>query len=233
MENTYSRNIIYSIVCTMVAVILALPYIYYMVAYSTPGGMLVEVDFSWVTFMQEVVEVVGVIFISCMIGFTWSKSEGLAGLGTVLDIKHNWQRIVVYGMFVGLVVYIFGDRYFMKIAPGFYPRELRFAIFIPFYAALVEEIFTRFGTMTLLVKIFKQKQVANVLAALIFAIGHVNMFQVAGIIYRLNYITFCSFVLNLGISLFFGYIYWRKGLLTAMGIHFIANLRYVVIAFFT
>lgn len=222
---------VYSVIITLAAVLLALPYIYYMVAYSTPGGMLVEgPHFSWPDFWAEVGELLLVVFIACLIGFAWSKQEGLGGLGSIVDLKRNWQRIMIYGLFMGALVFIFGDRYFMKIAPGFYPTRLKFALFIPFYAALVEEIFTRFGAMTLLVKVFRNKHVANILAALIFAIGHVTMFQVQGVIYRLNYITFCSFILNFGISLFFGYIYWRKGLVTAMGIHFVANLRYVLIA---
>ncbi len=223
------RNIIYSGVFILIAIILAFPYIYYMNVYSTPNNIIVE---NQIIPWGAVLKLVLVILISCLIGFSWSKKVGLGGIGNLTDLRCNLKKIIVYGAFIGLLVYIFGDRYFIKLAPRFYPTQLKFAVFVPFYAAFVEETFARFGTMTLFAKIFRNRQIANILAALIFAIGHVNMFQVAGIIYRLNYITFGSFVLNLCISLFFGYIYWKKGLTTAMGIHFIANLRYVVISFF-
>lgn len=227
------KNIIRSLIFTMVAIVLALPYIYYIVVYNAPNGILgVEQSNLWGRFFIESLKLSIVVLVSCFIGFSWSKDVGLTGWGKVQQIKANWQKIIIYGLVLGLVVYIFGDRYFLKVAPGFYPAELKYAIFIPFYAAFIEEIFTRFGTMTLLAKIFRNNHVANILAAIIFAIGHVNLFQVAGIVYRLNYITICSFVINLGISLFFGYIYWRKGLMIAMAIHFVANLRYIVIALF-
>ncbi|AZR72081.1 hypothetical protein BBF96_00945 [Anoxybacter fermentans] len=225
------KSMIWGGIFTLVAVVLALPYIYFTVVYSTSGNIIEgNGQVPWGKLYFEGVKLALVVFSSCLIGFSWSKSLGLAGFGRVEDLKRNWQWILVYGGFIGLMIYIFGDRYFIKLAPGFYPTQLKFAIFIPIYAALVEETFARFGVMTFLVKIFGSKQIANILAALIFAIGHVNMFKVTGIIYRLNYVTFCSFILNLCVSLFFGYVYWRKGLLTAMGIHFVANLRYVLFA---
>ncbi|MCK4260298.1 MAG: CPBP family intramembrane metalloprotease [Halanaerobiales bacterium] len=227
-----SRGIIYSGIFTLLAIVLAFPYIYFMVASGSPSHIVDHnVGVPWGELFSEISKLIMVVFLSCMIGFFWSKKVGFAGLGNLMDLRRNWKQILIYGAFIGFLVYIFGDRYFYKVAPGFYPAQLKVAFFIPFYASLVEEIFARFGTMTLFVKIFKNRHIANILAALIFAVGHVNMFQVAGIIYRLNYVTVCSFILNLCISLFFGYIYWRKGLLTAMGIHFVANLRYIIIAF--
>lgn len=227
------KNLMRSIIFTLVAVVLALPYIYYIIISNTPAEILrVEQANLWGKFFGESLRLFCVVLISCLIGFSWSKGVGLAGWGKIEQLKDNWQQIIIYGLFLGLVIYIFGDRYFLKVAPGFYPTELKYAVFIPFYAALIEEVFTRFGAMTLLAKIFRNNYVANILAAIIFAIGHVNMFQVAGIVYRLNYITVSSFIINLLISLFFGYIYWRKGLVTAMAIHFIANCRYIVIALF-
>lgn len=225
------KNVLYSGIFAVGAVLLALPYVYYMAVYNSPGRVAAENGQILMDGMTtEVVRLLLVVFLSCLIGLSWGKKVGLAGLGHWRDLQRNWQRIVFFGLVMGVLVYLFGDRYFLQMAPGFYPTELKYAIFIPFYAALVEEVFARFGVMTFFSKVFRNPHVGNVLAALIFAMGHVSLFKVAGIIYRLNYITACSFILNVGISLFFGYIYWRKGLVMAMGIHFIANLRYVVIA---
>lgn len=225
------KSLLHSAIFAVVAVFLAMPYIYYMVVYNSPGRLAAENGQILMDGMiSEVTRLFAVVFLSCLIGFCWGKELGFAGMGHWKDLRRNWRPIVLFGLLMGVLVYIFGDQYFLKMAPGFYPTEMHYAFFIPFYAALVEEVFARFGVMTFFSKVFRNLHVGNVLAALIFAIGHVSLFKVAGIIYRLNYITACSFILNVGISLFFGYIYWRKGLVTAMGIHFIANLRYLVIA---
>lgn len=226
----WTKKVLFSGIFTVIAVALALPYVYYMLAYSNPETIILH----WPTVAQEIlgesVKLAVVVFIACLIGLHWGEELGFAGIGKLEDLRRNWRPVVFFGLLLGVLVYFFGDRHFLKLAPGFYPTQLKFAIFIPFYAALIEEVFARFGVMTLFAKIFRNNHVGNALAAVLFAVGHVNLFQVAGIIYRLNYVTAISFVLNLGISLFFGYIYWKKGLVTAMGIHFIANCRYIVIA---
>lgn len=225
------RILIHSGIYTIVAMLLSFPYIYFMVESDLNNRVGFEGQgIFYKTLVGEGSKLAFIVFLSCLVGFIWSKEVGFSGIGNLEDLRRNWQRILVYGAFIGLAVYTFGDRYFIEYAPGFYPTQLKFALFIPFYAALIEEVFARFGVMTILAKIFRNAHIANIIAAFIFAIGHVNMFQVAGIIYRLNYVTACSFILNIGISLFFGYIYWQKGLMTAMAIHFIANLRYVLIA---
>lgn len=225
------KKINQSLLFTLIAIALALPYITYMILYNSNNSILIGNSSSVGNLIfAEAIKLTIVVFGSCLIGFYWSKKLGFAGFGRIEDIRYNWIQIIVSGTFIGLLIYLFGDRYFLKVAGGYYPSQLKFAIFIPFYAAFVEETFARFGVMTLLARIFGNKHVANFAAAMIFAVGHVNMFKVAGIIYRLNYLTLGSFILNLGISLFFGYIYWKKGLMTAMAIHFVANLRYLIIA---
>lgn len=227
------KSALHSGIFAVVAVLLALPYVYYMVVYHASGQVAAENNPILMDGMvTEVIRLLVVVFVSCLVGFSWGRGLGFVGLGDWRDLQRNWRPILLFGGILGFLVYFFGDRYFLQMAPGFYPTEMKYAFFIPFYAAMVEEVFARFGVMTFFSKVFRNPYVGNVLAALIFAIGHVNLFKVAGIIYRLNYITVCSLVLNVAISLFFGFIYWRKGLVTAMGIHFVANLRYWVIALF-
>ena len=225
------KKLLYGIIFTIIVTILAAPFVYYVTFHNNSELLIDSQRFLWSEFMREIGKLALVIFISCLIGFGWSKDLGLAGLGEVEDLKKDWVKILISGVFIGFLVYIFGDRYFLRVAREFYPSTLKFALFVPFYAAFVEEVFARFGVMTLGVKILKNKYFASILAATIFAIGHVNLFRISGIVYRLNYLTMSSFILNFLLSLFFGYVYWRKGLVTAMGIHFIANLRYLFIAF--
>lgn len=227
-----TRILAYSSIFTALAVVMALPFIYFML-------MQVSANFTFdnrVVFFQmlysESARVAVVILLSCLVGFAWSKRLGLGGVGRLRDLKKHWQLILLAGVVVGGLTYVLGDRNFLRTVPELYPKSLAFAVFIPFYATFVEEVFARFGVMTTLVKIFRNKWVANFLAAFIFAIGHANIFRMTGVFYHLNYLTVCSLLVNLLIGLFFGYIYWRRGLVTAMGIHFIANLRFLLMALF-
>ena len=225
------RKLAFSFVFTALAVMLALPYLYYSIVHQNTGNFAIEdkVIFFRVLFWEGS-RVALVVFLSCVVGFSWSKKLGLGGFGNPRDVRKNWALILAGGVAMGVVTYLLGDRLFLEKAREFYPHTLLAALCVPFYATFVEEVFARFGVMTLFVKIFRNKILANLLAALIFAIGHANIFQITGIVYQLNYLTACSFFLNLALSFAFGWIYWKRGLVTAMGVHFIANLRFLLIA---
>lgn len=227
-----TRILAYSSIFTALAVVLALPFIYFMLMHVAANFAFENRAVFFRLLYSESARVALVIFLSCLAGFTWSKRLGLGGPGRLKDLKKHWQLILLAGIILGGLTYLLGDRTFLRDVPELYPKSLAFAIFIPFYATFVEEIFARFGVMTVLVKIFRNQWVANFLAALIFAVGHANIFRMTGVFYHLSYLTACSLILNLLIGLFLGYIYWRRGLVTAMGIHFIANLRFLLMVLF-
>ena len=111
------------------------------------------------------------------------------------------------------------------------------------YAAVIEEVMLRLFTMSLiafiLCKIFDKKTgmhtdkiliISNVIAALLFAIGHLP--ATAEILGLTPMIIFRCFLLNGGIGLMFGWLYRKYGLRYAMiahgGCHIVSKLIWIL-----
>ncbi len=101
------------------------------------------------------------------------------------------------------------------------------------YGAIDEETLTRLGLMTLLVwigaKIIRTDRpgpavmwTANVLTAVLFGLGHLP--ATAAVLPLSSLVVVRAIVLNGLAGVAFGWLYWRRGLLAAMGAHFCADL---------
>jgi hypothetical protein len=104
-----------------------------------------------------------------------------------------------------------------------------------FYGAIDEEIFLRFGIMTLLVlglgKIFCTAErrpngvafwLANIIAAVLFGLGHLP--TTAMLMPLTKLVVLRSLLLNGIGGVVFGVLYWKRGLESAMVSHFAADL---------
>jgi membrane protease YdiL (CAAX protease family) len=110
-----------------------------------------------------------------------------------------------------------------------------------FYGGIVEEIFLRFGMMTLLVfclgKIFRTVEhrptgaafwLANISAALLFGLGHLP--ATAMLMPLTKIVVLRAVLLNAICGVVFGVLYWKRGLEQAMVSHFAADLMLHVAA---
>lgn len=104
-----------------------------------------------------------------------------------------------------------------------------------FYGGIDEEIFLRFGIMTLLVlglgRIFRTAErrpagvafwLANVIAALLFGLGHLP--ATAMLMPLTKFVVLRALLLNGIGGVVFGVLYWKRGLESAMVSHFAADL---------
>lgn len=142
---------------------------------------------------------------------------------------------LVAGSIIALIAYIFS-----KITPAEFEQigqSLQPSLAVRFlYGGITEEIFLRFGLMTLLVwlfsKIWKNKPsisfwVAISISTVLFAVGH---FPVVYQSVENPSITFLTYIL-LGNSiggLIFGWLYWRKGLESAFLAHIFVHVVLVM-----
>src|SRR5262249_24688424 len=103
-----------------------------------------------------------------------------------------------------------------------------------FYGGIDEEVFLRFGVMTLLVlgvgKIFHTGErptgtafwLANIIAATLFGLGHLPATAMLMPLTRL--VVLRALLLNGIPGVVFGLLYWKRGLEAAMVSHFAADL---------
>ena len=152
------------------------------------------------------------------------------------------REILLYGIsggvLTGIVLSMLG--FFRLISPSEFELltgQLQLSLAARFlYGGITEEIFMRFGLMTLFVwltaKLFKGLKpqvywIGIVLSSLIFAVGHFPIvFQTVGT----PSIVMISYVLigNTIGGLVFGWLYWKKGLESAFLAHIFAHVAMVI-----
>jgi hypothetical protein len=111
-----------------------------------------------------------------------------------------------------------------------------------FYAAINEEIMTRLCLVTLLVWIFYKIRKENkpsslsvwlsiTISAVLFGIGHLPFTTT---LTKLTFfIVIRSIILNGFAGIIFGWLYWKKGLESAIFSHFAADIVFIISPYFT
>ncbi len=165
----------------------------------------------------------------------WTTGEPAArGVLRTLPFSALW------GVMIAVLVIFLDAKIFAPHLP--HPAPLEAAnpaawkgFLASFYGGIDEEIFLRFGIMTLLVlalgKIFRTAEsrptgvafwLANIIAAVLFGLGHL---PATAILMPLTKLVVLRALLLNGIPGFvFGVLYWKRGLESAMVSHFAADL---------
>jgi membrane protease YdiL (CAAX protease family) len=184
------------------------------------------------------------LFTSIFLGiFTFNKVglklPILSKLVGLSDQDFNWKEIVIYGIALGTLsgIMIVLVSHFYKLA---YPTE--FALLNKdihlhvatrlLYGGITEEILTRFGLMSLFVYLFSLvfKSPSNLkfwlgifVSSILFALGHLPVvFQTVS---NPGFATIVYILIGNSIAgVLFGWLYWRKGLESAMIGHMVAHI---------
>ena len=150
-------------------------------------------------------------------------------------LKYGILGGILAGVLLSLVGFVFNPilpEEFLELGESLKPTlSARF-----FYGGFTEEIFMRFGLMTLLVwiasKIFKGTKpiaywIGIVIAAIIFALGHFPIaYQSVGSP-SMGLLTYILIGNTIG-GLIFGWVYWKKGLESAFLAHIFAHVIMVI-----
>lgn len=189
------------------------------------------------------------LFVSIFLGiFTFNKvglrSPILGKLIGLYDQDFNWKEILIYGIALGTLagVLIVLVSHFYKLA---FPAEfallnkdvnLHIAARI-LYGGITEEILTRFGLMSLFVYLFSfvvksppelKFWLGIIVSSLLFAAGHLPVvFQAVS---HPGVSTIAYIIIGNSIAgLLFGWLYWKKGLESAMIGHIVAHLCMIML----
>ncbi len=184
------------------------------------------------------------LFISIFLGiFTFNKvglkSPILGKMVGLTDQTYNFKEILIYGIALGTLsgILIVLVSHFYNLS---YPAE--FALLNKdvdlhlvtrlLYGGVTEEILTRFGLMSLFVYLFSLIFKSNpnikywlgiLISSLLFASGHLPI--VFKVVSNPGFATIVYILIGNSIAgLIFGWLYWKKGLESAMIGHMVAHL---------
>lgn len=208
----------------------AAAYVYYLTVVAFPDR--VRERFGAVSREQllrmDLTMIALLVVVAALVGSFFSKRYRLAGIGSLDQLQRALPVIGIAGPAMGAVSYLVFGRAIAELVPGYYPTEVVWAVAVIAKGVLFDEVVARYGMMTIFAGVAPRPWIANVLQAIFFT---AMVFKSLGF-YGLNVDWNAYFVLSLCASFFshlvFGWLYSKRGLSAAMGLHLVVDLRFLI-----
>lgn len=184
-----------------------------------------------VVLAAQLVQATIIFAIAIWVGLSLSKKVGFQE--PTLDFKNtDWKLAGGLGVLSGVLIILLSFL-FSSLSMTFLQAELGVetwkGLLASFYGGFAEEVVSRLFLMSLLTwilgKVIKNKNIsvwgAILISTIIFGLGHLGI--TGGITVITGIVVLRAILLN-GVSVFFGWLYWKKGLESAMIAHFSADI---------
>lgn len=212
------------------AAILAIPYFYFLLfdfpRQSGPDSLQNAQALLWGQ--------TAMIFIICLFsgfaGSLFTPRLNLPGLGNLRQWKQEALYLAAAGLALMLVIYLAFDRYFYTVLPGFYPDFSLYMVLLPLKGAFTEELILRYGLVTIAVGICRNRYGGAAMVAGFATILSLEFFQFAGISLEWNYICIMQLILAFLANFILGAVFVTRGLLAAMTMKLMLEMRYALVA---
>ncbi|MBW2528803.1 MAG: CPBP family intramembrane metalloprotease [Deltaproteobacteria bacterium] len=181
----------------------------------------------------ELASVALVVLVVSSVGALFAKRYGLVGVGSVADLRRARLWVLAVAPALSLATYLLFGRAIAARVPGYYPEELYWALAKALKGALFDEVVARFGMMTILCGIFRRVWLANVLQAAFFTVLAVLGLSFYAVEPTASVYFAVSIAASVGIHLLLGWTYAKYGLVTAMALHFVYGLKFLLHALLT
>ncbi len=219
-----------SLALAICSTLFTLPYLHYLISVVLAQAHFPIVLNPWRLLFTELFLVFILCLLSAMVGFSFSKKFDLPGFGDRKGFFRSIPLLLVIGLVMMALSYFFFDRYFFKISPLSYPKDVLYLISLPFKGAFTEEIILRLCLVTLSVGLLKSKGAGVVLVSALGSLFTIKYFYFFGIKFGLNYLFITQLLLSFSANLFLGYLFVTRGLLCSMALKFMFGIKYVVVS---
>ncbi len=170
----------------------------------------------------------------CWVSYLILPRTDLLPFSTDKPFKRIVYPGIIAGLFVALIIYLFDAMLFnSSFLSGVHPPVWT-GLLASFYGGINEEILLRLFLFTLIYFLFKKVfkfelhnrlgflWATNVIVAIIFGLGHLPAaFKITT---PSSFEVFRILLLNGIPGVIFGWLYWSRGLWSAMAAHFVADL---------
>ena len=206
------------------------PYFHYLIfivldRYRLPTGLG-----PWGLLFSQLLLLFIVCLLAAMVGFSFSKRFGLPGFGDWRHLARTIPFLLVLAVGMITLSYLFFDRYFVRISPVSYPKDLLYLISIPFKEAFTEEIILRYCLVTLGIGLFKSKKAGVLLVSALASLFTIKYFHFIGIKVGLDYFFITQLLLSFSANLLLGYLFFTRGLLFCMALRCLFGMKYALVS---
>ena len=220
--------VVKSVILATAATGSAIVYFHYLVFDVASGASLGAQD-PWTFLSIELVLLWLVLFLSSLVGFSFSQRLGLPGFGRMRDFLVALPLVIIGGLVLVAISYFAFDRYFFAIAPVSFPREPIYLVTIPFKAALADETILRLGLVTIGVGLTKNKGAGVILMSAVSSLLTVKYFEFIGIPFALNHFYVVYLLLSFLGNIIQGWLFVTRGLAFSMALKFVIGCKYLLI----
>ena len=223
-------------IASIISTLLVLPYIY-----NIQGELLTKAGISIPFLILISVIQGGIIFgIATFFGLILAEKTGfkLPLMDALLkhkkiSYKRTWMLSIMLGLIVGAVIFILDKFAFQQSILTSIRVPLWQGFLASFYGGIAEEILMRLFLVSLVVfilmKVFRKEKansviiwISIIIIAIVFGLGHLPITSTLVAITPIVIIR--AIVLNGIGGLVFGWLYWKKGLESAIISHFCADI---------
>lgn len=212
------------------ATLFTLPYFHYLIFTIPSEGRFPKGLQPWDLLLSQLFLLFIVCLLSAMVGFSFSKRFELPGFGDPGRFIPSIPFLLVIGGVMIALSYFLFDRYFFKISPHTYPKDVFYLISFPFKEAFTDEIILRLCLVTLGVGLLKKKGAGVILVSALAPLFTIKYFHFIGLEFSLNYLFVTHLLLSFSANLLLGYLFVTHGLLYSMALKFLFGMKYVVVA---
>jgi hypothetical protein len=224
------REVVFrSLVLSFLAMIFTIPYFYYLVVAVPAQIGSPKNQGAWSFIVVELLMLFIILFLSSVIGFSFSKRYELPGLGDVKKFLKSIPILFLVGIVMIAFSFYFFDRFYFELSPQSYPGECKYLFTLPLKGALADEIILRLGMTTIAVGLLRHKEAGVVLVSALSAFLVIKYNQFLGIPLQYDYLFLSQLFFSFCANFILGYLFVRYGLLFAMGLKFFFGFKYIVV----
>ena len=209
------------------------PYLiyYFFVGYSEQVDKLTAGSPRALFLIGQAVAMYVALLISGTAGFAWSDGKNVAGLGSTRTAIRNLPWLVPLGIIISVLTHYLFDNELTRQDILYNPKSPVVALVIPLKSAFFEEGILRFGMLTIMYRLTRNKWAAMTISSIFGIVASLPYMRFLELEVAFDFTLFAMITTRFIMGLLIGFIYCRWGLKSTMFLRFIIDLKYVLLAF--
>lgn len=225
-ETKFRTVLFHAFILSLICTLFTIPSFHHMLVESMQSDPAPVFKYDYrLVLMMELFMLFFTCFLSSVSGFSLRQKYDLPEIWDYGHLKKWFPVLILTGIGMGGMTFFLFDRHFYFISPESYPSSPLYVISRPFKLAFTNEVILRFGLVTILVGLFKNKIVAVTLVSLFASFLTMKYFRFMGIDYPYNDFFQIQFFISFTANFLLGLCYIKLGLFYSMALHFLFGWR--------
>ena len=178
--------------------------------------------------LDQLIIFIVLIYICSFVGFGFSEKYKFKGLGKFGETRKDLKYLLLVAIPLNIAIYLAFDKSMQEKIPTLYPDSYKWGLAKALMSSSTFEVVSKFGLVTIVMGIFRNKHLAVILPAIFFAILVPKTFADYGVEFGRDYLSIMALSLALVYGIASGYLYVYRGLITVFVLRLLLDLKYFI-----